>query len=368
MRSYGLIILFIIAVWRVGGYVDWSGEKFANEFSNERKVGGIVKTDECARLASGGVGGLGRRVYCGFKVWSEGFKKSASHKVQEVLPSPHSELVMGMVLGEDQFKLVPTYNDILKRVGLIHVVVVSGYNISLLFTLLMRVLGSQYKLRNLLIGLFTTLIYAGMSGFGIPAARAWIMGSIAVVFKFYGRPSSGIKVLLFSGLVILCLVPSQLFSISFMLSFLATLGVMVVPQLLEGIMQSLGFARIPVILEDFVTSLSAQLLVNPILSYYFGSMSIVSLISNPSTLWVVPISTILGGLLVVFAFLCPLISKFLAFIIFPFLDYFVTLSEFFADFKSASVDLRLPAHAVVIYYLILFSFARFFAGRKKAVV
>ena len=393
MKSYGLVVLFCVAVWRVGGYVDWSGARFLAELSNEKKSGYVSKIDECAPYVkevgdvdqeqgstagksgeSGydgagelkseeGVSGLGREVYCGFKVWSEEFKKSASYKVQEVLPSPHSELVMGMVLGEDQFNLVPTYNDILKKVGLIHVVVVSGYNISLVFTLLMRMLGSQYKLKNLIIGLISTLIYAGISGFGIPAVRAWIMGSIAVIFKFYGRPSHGIKILLFSGIVLVCLSPSQLFSVSFMLSFLATLGVMVVPQALTGLLLGFGVKKLPGFLEDFVASLSAQLMVNPVLSYYFGTISAVSLISNPLVLWVVPICTILGGLLVALAHLLPILSKLLALVVFPFLDFFVSLSEMFANFKSASVDLRLSAFMMFGYYLLLYWFIKFFTAK-----
>ncbi len=366
MKSYGLLILFCIAVWRVGGYVAWDGARFLGELSNDKSSRSVVKVDGCAVETGGqGIGGLGRGVYCGFKVWSDEFKKSASYKVQEVLPSPHSELVMGMVLGEDQFNLVPTYNDILKKVGLIHVVVVSGYNISLVFTLLMRILGSQYKLKNLLFGLFSTLIYAGISGFGIPAVRAWIMGSIAVIFKFYGRPSHGIKVLLFSGIVLVCLAPSQLFSVSFMLSFLATLGVMVVPQALTGLLSSLGVKKLPGVLEDFTTSLSAQLMVNPVLSYYFGSISAVSLISNPLVLWVVPICTILGGLLVGVSFIFPLLAKLLALVLFPFLDFFVSLSELFANFRSASVNLRFSAPAVFGYYFLLLAFIKFFTAKAN---
>ncbi len=374
----------------MGGYVSWKPAVFAEKLSNEKNKSYQAPVDECATgddtLSIGSVrdvggiehkvendmiarlGGLGRGIYCGFKKWSMEFKQQASYKIQEVLPSPHSELVMGMVLGEDQFKLVPTYNDILKKVGLVHVVVVSGYNISLVFTLLMRILGSQYKVKNLVIGLFITLVYAGISGFGIPAVRAWIMGSIAVIFKFYGRPAEGIEVLIFSAIVILILAPSQLFSVSFMLSFLATLGVMVVPEALKGFVGKLGVKTVPTYLEDFNTSLSAQLMVNPVLSYYFGTISLVSLIANPLVLWVVPICTVLGGLLVAVAFISPLLSQILAFMMFPFLDFFVSFSEFFAKFATASVSLRFSVYAVFVYYLGLFIAIRHFTVKNARTV
>jgi len=150
-----------------------------------------------------------------------------------------------------------------------------------------------------------------------------------------------------------------------MLSFLATLGVMVVPQAITGLLLSLGVKKLPGFLEDFVASLSAQVMVNPVLSYYFGSISAVSLISNPLVLWVVPICTILGGLLVALAYILPILSKLLALVIFPFLDFFVSLSEIFANFKSASVNLRFSAFMMLGYYFLLYWFIKFFTAKSN---
>ena len=140
---------------------------------------------------------------------------------------------------------------------------------------------------------------------------------------------------------------------------------MVVPQALTGLLLGFGVKKLPGFLEDFMTSLSAQVMVNPVLSYYFGSISAVSLISNPLVLWVVPICTILGGLLVTLAYILPILSKLLALVMFPFLDFFVSLSELFANFKSASVGLRFSALAVLGYYFLLFAFIKFFTVKAN---
>ena len=363
MRTKAFILLILLAFWRIGGAVTWHAKTFIDMFSNDLEFTYRAPVDECAQAIKVGTGflglrPLGRGIYCSFKSASNKFKLKASGKIQEVLPSPHSELVMGMVLGENRFKLIPTYNDILKNVGLVHVVVVSGYNISLVFTLLLRVLGSQYKAKSLITGLFCTFIYSGISGFGVPVVRAWIMGSIAVIFKFYGRPTQGTKVLVFSALIILCVAPNQLFSVSFLLSFLATLGVMVVPDALKELWCLLGVKSKAALFEDFNTSLSAQLMVNPVISYYFGTVSLAAFIANPLVLWVVPLCTVLGGALVFLAFMPafvgPLITRILALIIFPFLDFFVSFSEFFSGFKLASLQIRFNFYGMVVYYLVLF--------------
>jgi len=368
MKSKVFILFILLTLWRVGDFIDWSSQTFIDKFSNDFESTYQAPVDECVqanRLDTGFFGGQG--IYCGFKSVSDKFKLEASNKIQEVLPSPHSELVIGMVLGENRFKLIPTYNDILKTVGLVHVVVVSGYNISLVFTLLMRLLGSQYKIKNLIIGLFCTFIYSGISGFGVPAIRAWLMGSIAVTFKFYGRPTQGTKVLIFSALVILCIAPSQLFSVSFLLSFLATLGVMVVPEALGGLWSLIGVKGKVGLFEDFNTSLSAQLMVNPIISYYFGTVSLAALIANPLVLWVVPLCTMLGGALVFLAFVSPLLTKILALFLYPFLDLFVSFSEFFSGFKSASLQIRFSFFGMIVYYVLIFIAIKLFsrAVRKR---
>jgi competence protein ComEC len=342
MKTKLFVGLLLLTFWRVGQLVNWQLTTFIGRFSADRAVNYTASEATCAQ-----------GIYCSFTVAAAKFRSLASDNIQAVLPSPHSELVMGMVLGENRFAQLPKYNDILKTVGLVHVVVVSGYNISLVFTLLMRMLGSHYKARNLLVGLLCTFMYSGISGFGVPAVRAWLMGSVAVIFKFYGRPVQGTRVLMFSALVMLCAAPEQLFTVSFMLSFLATLGVMVVPEALKVVWRLVGIKIEAALFEDFNTSLSAQLMVNPVIAYYFGTVSLVALIANPLVLWVVPLCTVVGGMLVFFTFVCPAVSRLLALLLYPFLDVFVSFSEFFSSFNSASLHIDVGLYGILLYYLIL---------------
>ena len=129
------------------------------------------------------------------------FRVKIAQNVRKYLPSPHSELVLGMTLGVDDFRYLPRFNDVLRETGTIHVVVVSGYNISLVFGLILSIIGSQYKLRNLIIAQIGTFFYAVSSGFDPPVIRSWIMGSILAWGKFYGRSINALRVLVFSGLV-----------------------------------------------------------------------------------------------------------------------------------------------------------------------
>lgn len=270
-----------------------------------------------------------------------------TNKVYSFLPSPHADLLLGMVLGIDNLKKSPRFNDILKTTGTIHVVVVSGYNISMVFDLIFKLLGSKYQLKNLLTAQIAVFMYSVLSGFQVPVIRSLIMGSIVAWGRFYGRSLDVVRVLLFSGLLILAIWPDQLFSLSFQLSFMATLSLVCFSKDNVG-----GFVG------DLKSTLSAQILVFPLISFYFGRISLVSPLSNMFILWVVPLCTVFGVISIPLFFL-PLISNVLAAIIFIPLDFFVTVVGLFSSFPYASINFFIGGAILIFYYLFVLAILLF---------
>src|SRR4030042_4467734 len=64
-------------------------------------------------------------------------KNLSVNQARKYLPSPHSELLLGMVIGLDDLGKVTHFKDMLIATGTIHVLVVSGFNISLVFNMVM---------------------------------------------------------------------------------------------------------------------------------------------------------------------------------------------------------------------------------------
>lgn len=366
--GYGMILMFIFCVYRVGAYSNWSFYEFKQKFfvsgfgsfglkdlSNSKKAGSVLSRERFDySFGVSGVGVLNKLENIVRKNTAD-FRQTAVNKIHQQLPSPHSELLLGMVLGVDNFKLLPTYNDILKQVGLVHVVVVSGYNINLVYGFFAKLFGGSFKKRGLFLGILATFIYAVIAGFEVPAARAWLMCSLVAIFKFYGRPVQALKALLFSALLILSIAPSQLFSLSFILSFLATFGVLILADFLTFfITKSFKVKNLPLIVQDFVNSLAVFVMIAPVLVLYFGKLNPVSLLANPIVLWVVPICTVVGAVLVFLSFINFYLAKFLSLIIFPFLDFFVEVSETFASLGDLSLNLRLNVYTTAFYYLSVF--------------
>lgn len=279
------------------------------------------------------------------------FKKNVTDKVERLLPSPHSELLLGMTIGIDNLSRVPGFKKMLRQTGTIHVVVVSGFNISLVFNLIIKILGSPYKKRNLVIALSFTLFYSILSGFDPPVLRAWIMGSLISLGKYYGRLLDAMPVLIWSGLLMVLVVPSYISSISFHLSFLATAGLILLSSRLEGVLKYKGLLG-----EDFYATLAAQLMVWPYLSYVFGDLSLVGILVNVLVLWTVPITTVLGFILIFIIYALPILAPYFADILFVYLDFFTQVVIIFSKFKYASVDFELSLIWILVYYFSLFYF------------
>jgi len=292
------------------------------------------------------------------------FRNNSIDTVRKYFPSPHSELLIGMVIGADELGKVPKFKEALKNTGTIHVVVVSGFNVSLVASLVMGVLGSKYKTRNLIISQFFTFLYSIMTGFEPPVIRAWIMGSMVSWVKYYGRSVDGFRALVFTALLMIIIWPYFLFSVSFQLSFLATLGLIIFGNSIVGALHKI-FKKESFFVEDLGTTIAAQVFVLPIVSYYFGRISILSFLVNPLILWTVPVATILGTFYIFIANVCVILARFLSLFIYPFLSIFVIAINFFSGFKFASVNFGIGLLPVLIYYLFTL-FLIYFLNKKKS--
>ncbi|MBD3365738.1 hypothetical protein GF360_00115 [candidate division WWE3 bacterium] len=284
-------------------------------------------------------------------------RNSAITRAHKYLPSPASELLLGMTIGIDHFHKLPKFKEMLLKTGTIHVVVVSGYNISLVYTLVWALLGSFYNRTRLIVGAIVALFYAFLSGFDPPVIRSWIMGSIAYLGKYYGRSFPTLRVSVVSGLAMVLWQPAFLFSLSFQLSFMATLSLV----LFSAPIENLGFAtRVPAFLqEDLVATVAAQVLVWPLISFYFGRVSLISLLVNALVLWTVPLATVLGGVFLLLFFVGDFmfLSKILAFLVYIPADIFADTVAFFSRFPFAQIEVKISPVFLVTYYLVLFVIA-----------
>lgn len=301
--------------------------------------------------------------FVNYKIFQQ-IRQHSINTIEQNFPSPHSELLLGMTIGIDNLYLVPSFKQALKNTGTIHVVVVSGFNISLVFGTILSILKSKYKYKNLVLAQIITILYCVLTGFEPPIVRALVMGSIVNWATYLGRGINTLLTIVTSAFFIMAIQPLYFFSLSFILSTMATIGLVLISPILNIFIKKL-FKQDNILLQDFVSGLSANSTVWPLISYYFGSLSLVGLVANAVILWTVSVTTILGTIFIILSFINIYVASILMIPLFVLTDIFVNGVYFFNNLEFGYYNFKISLWALLLYYVLLFSTVFLISKRIK---
>ncbi len=270
-------------------------------------------------------------------------------KIEQLLPSPQAELLSGILLGEKK-DLPPWFKLALRDSSTLHIVVVSGQNLTMLAGLFLGLAGLLKRKVAIVISLMAIIFYTILTGAQVPVIRAAVMASIAFVAQIFGRQRDGVWVLLITGALMLLVNPNWLFELSFQLSFLATLGVVAVSPIIA---RRLDFLP-QFISQDLAVTTGAQLMVIPVIAQNFHQLSLVGLFANLLVAWTVPIIMILGSLMLILGYLWADFAHVISLLPLVFLTYFIYIVQFFSSLPFAWEYVEGQSFLVWVgYYLIL---------------
>ena len=295
------------------------------------------------------------------------FRKHLEDIVCQALPEPEAGLLSGILLGS-KHALSYEWEEIYKKTGLMHVVVASGFNITILVDFLGALARPLRSIFSAVVPLLGVVLFALMLGAEPPIVRAAIMGMITLWGRSLGRPKDVLRTLLFSGLVMILFDPLIIDSLSFKLSFAASLGLILLASPLRECfkLKLLKFFKLD---EHFFSTISASLFVFPIVSYYFGRAAIGSFLVNTLVLWVVPYSMFLGFVMVFTSLFSSWLSRLVGRFAWLLLRFFNATAKFFSKFPLVWEG-RIPLFGVFVYYLMLFGLCWFFQtqlrGKEKS--
>ena len=327
----------------IDGYGIKTSSELKVEYGDKLEINGVVID---GRITSPEIKIMGA------SVWRQKLfqlRQGLKAKIAAALPEPQSSLLAGIVLGSKE-ELPTDFKDALIKTGTIHVVVVSGYNISVIAGFLAGLalfIKRQYSVFICIIGI---AFYTFLVGAEPPAVRAAIMGSLAFLATFFGRQRFPLYSLLLTAYIMILVSPQVVKDIGFQLSFLATGGIILFQNSLQKVFRSVPkpFGG------DLSTTLAAQILVIPAIFYHFGKVSAISPVANSLILWIVPLATILGFIFLVVSFSVSFIAPFLALIIWVFLTVFVLVATAFSKIPFTNLNLT-PGNLgpALLYYLVL---------------
>ena len=180
--------------------------------------------------------------------------------------------------------------------GLAHVVAVSGMHIAFLMGFLFLLIGRRPW--AVAVSLPVLLLFAAMTGFTPSVTRAAVMQFFLLAAPLFGRESDGVTSLLTALALLLLLNPSACASVSLQLSFSSVAGIWFLSnrmyRALSRRIEDLKIAenrharRVLLFAAGSVSSsIGAMALSAPLTAVHFGSVSVVSPISNILCLWIV---------------------------------------------------------------------------------
>ena len=281
------------------------------------------------------------------------FKVAFMDGLENVIPEPAVGLGEGLLLGVKQ-ALGDELEDAFRETGIIHIVVLSGYNVMLVVAFVMFVLGYFLSIRlRVVAGIMAIISFALLVGLSATVVRASIMASLLLVAQATGRMYLALRGLLGAGLIMVIFNPYLLlYDVGFQLSFLATLGLILLAPLLEKAFSLVpSFAGLRLFL---VATIATQIAVLPLLLYQIGQFSVVSVMVNVLVLPMVPIAMLLTFSTGMLALLSTKLALLLAYPTYWSLSYINNLALWFADlYFAAFVVPTFSFYIVPVSYLAL---------------
>ncbi len=185
----------------------------------------------------------------------------------------------------DKYFLDSDFEELVKRAGVSHVMVVSGMHMAIICGTFLRVL-QHLKFGNRLSSVITAIfvfLFMALCGFSMSVMRAGITYFILLLSLFLTRRTDALNSLAVAVSIIFMLNPFSSGSVGFLLSVFSTVGIIILNKPISNKINSMfriSWKTLCALTEMLSTTLSALIFTFPITVYYFGSVSTVSLISN----------------------------------------------------------------------------------------
>lgn len=222
-------------------------------------------------------------------------KHTFSNNIRSLFDEDISNLALGYLVG-DKSNMSDIFIQKLRLAGLSHLVVTSGFHLSILIEIMKKILNKVSRAATIIGIVAVVTSFISVAGFSASMARASLMSLLGLAAWYFGRKFNPGRLFLYVVALTLIINPRNLTNVGWQLSFIAYFGIIffapVLMRFLYGSCKPNSFAN------ALIVSISAQLFCLPISIYNFGMFSvagiIVGLIISP-TIALVMALTLLSG-------------------------------------------------------------------------
>jgi competence protein ComEC len=266
--------------------------------------------------------------------------------------------INGTVLGVAEAMVLGYNQDINKELyqayadtGVVHVIAISGMHLGLIFVSLTWLFARMPWVKHrpaiaMVLVLVFIWFFVLLTGASPSILRAGIMYSCVVLANLLQAEKFSYNILLLAAFVMLLFNPLLLFDMSFQLSYAALLSIMLFQYKIGNIFWVKN-KSVKLVWSLISTTLAAQILVTPIILYYFHQFPLVFLLAN---LVAIPISNfaLIGLFLLLIFNSVPYLSTAIAFVLNVMLGFLNKATLFFNNIPYASLQ-QIPTNGVATF-------------------
>ena len=324
-----------------GGYDD-------SQYLKTLKIAGRVKVNQIEVIA--------KKQLNVILQYANSISLKAKEKIETIFDEKRASILKGLLLGqtgdiEDEVK------ENFQISNISHVLAISGMHISYIILglqiMLKKTMGNKH---TKIMTIFILIMYAFITGFSPSMVRAVVMGVITIGSGLVYRKSDVWNSIAISLLGILWYNPFLILNVGLQLSYLGTIGIILFQPTILRIFHTKSSKKNGKMIqkgkEVIAVSLSAQVMILPILLYHFNTMGIYFLVTNLLVSLVIGCIIILGFFCILLSFVCSFIANFLVIPLGIALDFLNGISRFS----------ELPFSKIYIPTLNWFSMALYFMG------
>ena len=239
---------------------------------------------------------------------------------------------------------------------------ICGFNVAIISGLFVKLLGRLLRARFAIpLAMLAVTGYTLLTGASPSVVRAAVMGVIGMGGPLLGRSQVGANSLTFTAAVMCLFNPTLPWDLSFQLSFMATLGLVLFADSLQQIFIRLAERWLPAptarrisgpVGEFFLFTLAAQVFTLPITALNFQQVSLAALLSNPLVLPVQPYAMILGGVALALGLVILPLGQLVAWLCWPLLAFTIHVAEWMAQFQNSVLNVGVLSTPLVILYIV----------------
>lgn len=283
--------------------------------------------------------------------------------VRQTVPEPEASLGIGFLVG--QRRSLPTELDMaLQIAGLTHIVVASGYNLTILVRLARRLFVRVSKYLATLASSGLIVSFIAITGMSPSMSRAGLVAGLSLAAWYYGRKFHPMVLLPFAVAVTVMMNPSYAWGdVGWQLSFLAFGGVMILAPLLQ--VYYFGAKKPGIVRQIFGETIAATIMTLPILIYHFGYMSNVAILANILILPLVPLAMLLTFIAGIGTIVLSFISGVVGIPAYLILYYMTHTAEWFAGLPWAVSKLTIQLWQVALIYAVITGFMVYLWRKTK---